>query len=427
MGVCESTKKPKKTDQTSQNEQNKNENFSEKTNENSIIKDKKNITIVKLIGQIKGDSLKIENNNNCVIMIMDYSSSCQIQQCYNCSIFIAPCHNSIIIRDCNNINLISISQQIRITNVNEGKFFIFSSTRPTIENSNVFLGMCFLQYMELNDLLNNCNLNVWNNKWSLYQTFGKNNDIKYADDKIKNEVVKCFQTGLNECYISVDQFQILPFTYGKSIEFQNKNNVLMCTKRDEYSEGDVLKLILPEELNELDIKLISTKSIEIKSEIYKDFVNRVKNGKNQNNIDYFTKNNNNNNYSRQNSKKFKKTYSLKNYNNNRIENEYLFLWFILEDNETENIKEYIENSLEQGTFALVKSSDFEMDNNSFIQYLTNLFNLDNNHLSSYAADCITTSLASDQYVRSIILTNNDFGMDSCKKFISIFGILKNIF
>jgi hypothetical protein len=227
--------------------------------------------------------------------------------------------------------------------------------------------------MELNDLLNNCNLNVWNNKWSLYQTFGKNNDIKYADDKIKNEVVKCFQTGLNECYISVDQFQILPFTYGKSIEFQNKNNVLMCTKRDEYSEGDVLKLILPEELNELDIKLISTKTIEIKSEIYKDFVNRVKNGRNQNNIDYFTKNNNNNNYSRQNSKKFKKTYSLKNYNN-KIENEYLFLWFILEDNETENIKEYIENSLEQGTFALVKSSDFEMDNNSFIQYLTNLFN-----------------------------------------------------
>ena len=374
MGVCESTNKPKKKEQTSQNEQDNNQNFSEKTNENSIISDKKNITIVKLIGQIKGDAIKIEKNNNCVIMIMDYSSSCQIQQCYNCSIFIAPCHNSIIIRDCNNINLISISQQIRITNVNDGKFFIFSSTQPAIENSNIFLGMCFLQYMELYDLLNNCNLNVWNNKWSLYQTFGKNNNINYADDKIKNEVVKCFQTGLNECYISVDQFQILPFTYGKSIEFQNKNNVLMCTKRDEYSEGDVLKLILPEELNELDIKLISTKSIEIKSEIYKDFVNRVKNGKNQSNIDYFTKSNNNNNYSRQNSKKFKKTYSLKNYNNNRIENEYLFLWFILEDNETENIKEYIENSLEQGTFALVKSSDFEMDNNSFIQYLTNLFN-----------------------------------------------------
>ena len=44
-------------------------------------------------------------------------------------------------------------------------------------------------------------------------------------------------------------------------------------------------------------------------------------------------------------------------------------------------------------------------------------NLNGNNLSSYSADCITTSLASDQYVRSIILTNNNFDAASCKKFI----------
>ena len=44
-------------------------------------------------------------------------------------------------------------------------------------------------------------------------------------------------------------------------------------------------------------------------------------------------------------------------------------------------------------------------------------NLNGNNLSSYSADCITTSLASDQYVRSIILTNNNFDAVSCKKFI----------
>lgn len=44
-------------------------------------------------------------------------------------------------------------------------------------------------------------------------------------------------------------------------------------------------------------------------------------------------------------------------------------------------------------------------------------NLDGNQLSSYSADCITTSLASDQYVRSIVLTNNNFDTNSCKKFI----------
>lgn len=44
-------------------------------------------------------------------------------------------------------------------------------------------------------------------------------------------------------------------------------------------------------------------------------------------------------------------------------------------------------------------------------------NLNGNKLSSYAADCITTALSSDQYIRSIILSNNEFDLDSCKKFI----------
>jgi len=44
-------------------------------------------------------------------------------------------------------------------------------------------------------------------------------------------------------------------------------------------------------------------------------------------------------------------------------------------------------------------------------------NLNENNLSSYSADCITTALASDQYVRSIILSNNKFNIDDCKKFI----------
>ena len=43
--------------------------------------------------------------------------------------------------------------------------------------------------------------------------------------------------------------------------------------------------------------------------------------------------------------------------------------------------------------------------------------LSRNELSSYSADCITTALASDQYVRSIILTYNKFDNESCKKFI----------
>jgi centrosomal protein CEP78 len=44
-------------------------------------------------------------------------------------------------------------------------------------------------------------------------------------------------------------------------------------------------------------------------------------------------------------------------------------------------------------------------------------NLNGNKLSSSSAECITTSLASDQYIRSITLSNNLFDKNSCKKFI----------
>ena len=44
-------------------------------------------------------------------------------------------------------------------------------------------------------------------------------------------------------------------------------------------------------------------------------------------------------------------------------------------------------------------------------------NLNGNNLSSYSADCITTAIASDQYMRSIILSNNKFDLEACKKFI----------
>ena len=43
--------------------------------------------------------------------------------------------------------------------------------------------------------------------------------------------------------------------------------------------------------------------------------------------------------------------------------------------------------------------------------------LSGNRLSKYSAECISTSLSLDQYIRYINLSNNEFDKDSCKKFI----------
>ena len=55
-------------------------------------------------------------------------------------------------------------------------------------------------------------------------------------------------------------------------------------------------------------------------------------------------------------------------------------------------------------------------NNDYTKGLISI-NLKNNNLSNYSADCITTSLSSDQYIRFIDLSQNNFNNDSCKKFI----------
>ena len=44
-------------------------------------------------------------------------------------------------------------------------------------------------------------------------------------------------------------------------------------------------------------------------------------------------------------------------------------------------------------------------------------NINGNKLSKNSAECITTALASDQYIRSITMAKNNFDKDSCKKFI----------
>ena len=55
-------------------------------------------------------------------------------------------------------------------------------------------------------------------------------------------------------------------------------------------------------------------------------------------------------------------------------------------------------------------------NNDYTKGLISI-NLRGNRLSSYSADCISTSLASDQYVRFIDLSQNNFDKDGCKQFI----------
>ena len=407
MGICcicdntEKTNKLKKNkikinNEKTQNMKNNLQNLNN-LNENHIIENKSNLTIIKKIGQIKGQSIKISSNKNCHILILDYSSSIQIQNCENCSFLLSPCSSSIFIRNCKKINVISAAAQIRLTNITDGNFFSYTCFSLAIEScKNICLGNFFVQYTELPELFHKSNLNIWNNKWSQYDEFGKNENIFYDNDENKNIVIEDFLDVFNECYINYDLYQFLPFTYGKSIILNNNlyKSVLIAFRAEDLCEEDLLKQLVPEELEERKIKFVSSLVMQENANNFIKIIEKIKkNTKNEELINFL----NNKNYSfvSKNSgalnitkctqrgkgsfvgklNEMDLTGTLGGDSNRKflMKGDILLLWFISENSDLEDFKNYTQFLYEQGTFGWITNEDVDSEENEFQEYLYNFF------------------------------------------------------
>ena len=406
MGVCtaEDEKNNKKYRKINKIEESKNvEGAGSKINkkisfQNKIIDISLNSkkTIIKLIGEIKGKPIKIKNNIDCIILIMENSPSITLENCKNCSILLAPCSSSIYVENCENLNLISASLNIKILNVKKGNLFIFTNNPAIIKNSeDIYLGNFFFQYTELLEMFINSKLNIWNNKWSLYKDEGRNKNIKYSNNAIKQKVVDKFNIVLNKCYINIDQYQFLPFTYGKKL--LNENNIgnnnyinfMIIIKEEDIQENEILKFILPEELENYKINLISTLVLEENNEKIKDLINQLElNKENGDLINYILRKND--------KEKLLESFQssgLKNSenkcglneidlsNNENMNNNYkflnkgdlLFLWFFNGSNDFKEIYSYFNNFFEQINIDIIKKETFGWDEDKFTKYLEYFF------------------------------------------------------
>ena len=406
MGVCtaEDEKNNKKYRKINKIEESKNvEGAGSKINkkisfQNKIIDISLNSkkTIIKLIGEIKGKPIKIKNNIDCIILIMENSPSITLENCKNCSILLAPCSSSIYVENCENLNLISASLNIKILNVKKGNLFIFTNNPAIIKNSeDIYLGNFFFQYTELPEMFINSKLNIWNNKWSLYKDEGRNKNIKYSNNAIKQKVVDKFNIVLNKCYINIDQYQFLPFTYGKKL--LNENNIgnnnyinfMIIIKEEDIQENEILKSILPEELENYKINLISTLVLEENNEKIKDLINQLElNKENGDLINYILRKND--------KEKLLESFQssgLKNSenkcglneidlsNNENMNNNYkflnkgdlLFLWFFNGSNGFKEIYSYFNNFFDQINIDIIKKETFGWDEDKFTKYLEYFF------------------------------------------------------
>jgi hypothetical protein len=393
MGTCFAENKKRSNSKVL----NPNAEFHKNKNPNSIISDKTNATVIKTIKQINGDAICIENNNSSIIMILDYSSSVSIQKCNDCSIFIAPCSNSIIIRDCENLNVISASQQLRLTNVNNSNLFVFCSTSPAIESSsNVRIGMFYIQYMELVEMISKAKLNIWENQWSEFNKFGSDVSVTYANDSIKEEVSAKFQNGFSECYMSTDSYQFIPFIYGKSIHISpNMSNIVLVFKEEDCIDSEILKHVQPDELNNRACKLIKTIIMkdDAKNNNYNELKRKIVSGSNQGLIEYFNKkdgnavksNRTNNNYDgTQKSNKLNSLDVTGGHNDEYIgemnmkylnKKELLFIWLSCENFGLEEMQIYTESVFGVGHFGWITKEQIGCSERDYLALLKSLFEL----------------------------------------------------
>ena len=354
-------------------------------------------TIIKSIGQIKGESVSIKNNLNCIILIMDYSYSINIQNCQNCSIFVAPTQTSITVQDCQDLNLICVSRNLKVLNSKQSNLYYFVSNYPIIEScQKINLGNFFVQYMELHEMFNNSKLNIWNNKWSCFEERGKNIDIAYSNDNVKQNVVDIFMPIFPQCYINVDQFQFIPFTYGKSLEIEDSFiNFLIILKQEDLPEGDILKMLLPEEIENYRVKLISTMPVKDKSDTIQKVIKKLEpNKENSILINYLMRINtnqegteslhgsrmkNNPSYNSINKSRLNE-FDLSNNEGFGISNfkflnkgDFLFLWFINENDDFGEIYDYFNTFFEPLYIGKILKEQFNCDEISFRETLQQIF------------------------------------------------------
>lgn len=354
-------------------------------------------TIIKSIGQIKGESVSIKNNLNCIIMIMDYSYSINIQNCQNCSIFVAPTQTSITVQDCQDLNLICVSKNLKVLNSKQSNLYYFVSNYPIIEScQKINLGNFFVQYMELHEMFNNSKLNIWNNKWSCFEEKGNNIDITYSNDNVKQKVVDIFMPIFPQCYINVDQFQFIPFTYGKSLEIVDSFiNFLIILKQEDLPEGDILKMLLPEEIENYRVKLISTMPVKDKSDTIQKVIKKLEpNKENSILINYLMRINtnqegteslhgsrmkNNPSYNSINKSRLNE-FDLSNNEGFGISNfkflnkgDFLFLWFINENDDFGEIYDYFNTFFEPLYIGKILKEQFNCDELSFRETLQQIF------------------------------------------------------
>merc|ERR1711959_559197 len=97
--------------------------------------DRRGETLVKMSGDIKGQSFDMSNLEDCEVQILDHTAQVLCDNLRNCKVYIGACATDIFLRNCVGCTFTTASKQLRIRDCSHCKLFAYSTTRPALETS----------------------------------------------------------------------------------------------------------------------------------------------------------------------------------------------------------------------------------------------------------------------------------------------------
>lgn len=135
------------------------------------------LPLIKNPGEIDGQSFDIGDCDNSTLAILDVSEQVQIDVVKNSRVFIGACSSSIFIRNCENCVFYTCCRQLRLREVVDCTFYVFSMAEVHIEYSNNLKFAPFNGgYPEQAQHFKAANLDISRNLW--YDIFDHNDPLK---------------------------------------------------------------------------------------------------------------------------------------------------------------------------------------------------------------------------------------------------------
>mmetsp|Transcript_22009 Transcript_22009/g.37127 ORF Transcript_22009/g.37127 Transcript_22009/m.37127 type:complete len:456 (+) Transcript_22009:106-1473(+) len=137
--------------------------------------------LIKTPGSIEGQMFDIADCEGSTLVVMDHTEQVQVDQLKNCRVFIAACASSIFIRNCENCTFYTSCRQLRLREVVNCNFYIFSQAEVHIEFSTKLRFAPFNGgYPEHAEHMKSANLDVSHNLW--YDIYDHNDPGKTREN-----------------------------------------------------------------------------------------------------------------------------------------------------------------------------------------------------------------------------------------------------